>query len=323
MKIQFVQEPGYVHDLYYIFMLAYQTTEAVSDEYAEKMSATFGPCPAELYTFFYPREDGETFMTSLFGDLQNTSGSKGLADLFELLQDENEVYRRFLRFFFPNLENSDNAVHMISRHIYDSAYPDTLKFHLLSFCVDPSGHIRLLVKELQEKERLLKKYTEENFAVLLNMQAGLEPESLFRMLCPDERLEDKSPLEYSLSLLDKSLIKVSRRNRYLLLLGSDYENNRLLRSIRYPEPDLVQFGKVMSEANRQKILEMLLERGELCTADIAKEWDTSVTLVYYHLEMMHSTGLLKSRNAGRTLFYSIDGDYFRRVAVALQKYCVE
>ena len=45
---------------------------------------------------------------------------------------------------------------------------------------------------------------------------------------------------------------------------------------------------------------MLLERGELCTADIAKEWDTSVTLVYYHLEMMSSTGLLKSRNAGRT-----------------------
>ena len=77
----------------------------------------------------------------------------------------------------------------------------------------------------------------------------------------------------------------------MLLLGCEYENNRLLRAIRFPEPDLVQFGKVMSEANRYKILEMLLERGELCTADIAKEWDTSVTLVYYHLEMMSSTGL--------------------------------
>ncbi len=178
------------------------------------------------------------------------------------------------------------------------------------------------MKELQEKERLLKKYTEENFSVLLNLQAGLEPESLFRLLCPEEKMDDQN-LEYSLSLLDKGLIQVQKRARYLLLLGCEYENNRLLRAIRFPEPDLVQFGKVMSEANRYKILEMLLERGELCTADIAKEWDTSVTLVYYHLEMMSSTGLLKSRNAGRTIFYSINAEYFRRVAVALQKYNVD
>lgn len=63
MKIQFVQEPGYIHDLFYIFMLAYKTADAGSEEYAEIMQDTFGACPAELYTFFYPREDGETFMT--------------------------------------------------------------------------------------------------------------------------------------------------------------------------------------------------------------------------------------------------------------------
>ncbi len=52
------------------------------------------------------------------------------------------------------------------------------------------------MKELQEKERLLKKYTEENFSVLLNLQAGLEPESLFRLLCPEEKMDDQN-LEYS------------------------------------------------------------------------------------------------------------------------------
>lgn len=322
MKIQFVQEPGYIHDLFYIFMLAYKTADAGSEEYAEIMQDTFGACPAELYTFFYPREDGETFMTSLYAEELASGRSGGVASLLEDLQDEDEVFRRFLQFYFPHFEEADSSVHSISRHIYESAYSDTLKFHLLSLCVDPAGHIRLLVKELQEKERLLKKYTEENFSVLLNLQAGLEPESLFRLLCPEEKMNDQN-LEYSLSLLDKGLIQVQKRARYLLLLGCEYENNRLLRAIRFPEPDLVQFGKVMSEANRYKILEMLLERGELCTADIAKEWDTSVTLVYYHLEMMSSTGLLKSRNAGRTIFYSINAEYFRRVAVALQKYNVD
>lgn len=68
MKIQFVQEPGYIHDLFYIFMLAYKTADAGSEEYAEIMQDTFGCLPAELYTFFYPREDGETFMTSLYAE---------------------------------------------------------------------------------------------------------------------------------------------------------------------------------------------------------------------------------------------------------------
>lgn len=322
MKIQFVQEPGYIHDLFYIFMLAYQTADAGNADYAENMKDTFGDCPAELYTFFYPCEGGETFMASLYTEVQASGKSGGVKALLESLQDEDAIFRRFLQFYFPDFEEMDPSVQAISRRIYESAYSDTLKYHLLSVCVDPAGHIRLLAQELQEKERLLKKYTEENFSVLLNLQAGLEPESLFRLLCPEEKIEERNP-EYSLSLLDREQIQVQKGDRYLLLLGAEYENNRLLRAIRFPEPDLVQFGKVMSEANRQKILEMLLDRGELCTADIAKEWDTSVTLVYYHLEMMHSTGLLKSRNAGRTIFYSINGEYFRRVAVALQKYSID
>ena len=221
MKIQFVQEPGYIHDLFYIFMLAYKTADAGSEEYAEIMQDTFGACPAELYTFFYPREDGETFMTSLYAEELASGRSGGVASLLEDLQDEDEVFRRFLQFYFPHFEEADSSVHSISRHIYESAYSDTLKFHLLSLCVDPAGHIRLLVKELQEKERLLKKYTEENFSVLLNLQAGLEPESLFRLLCPEEKMDDQN-LEYSLSLLDKGLIQVQKRARYLLLLGCEY-----------------------------------------------------------------------------------------------------
>lgn len=123
-------------------------------------------------------------MTSLYAEELASGRSGGVASLLEDLQDEDEVFRRFLQFYFPHFEEADSSVHSISRHIYESAYSDTLKFHLLSLCVDPAGHIRLLVKELQEKERLLKKYTEENFSVLLNLQAGLEPESLVPSALP-------------------------------------------------------------------------------------------------------------------------------------------
>ena len=322
MKIQFTQEPGYVHDLFYIFMTAYGTAETAGEEDMRRIGETFGTCPPELSAFFYPREDGETFVASLYEEVQEAGGPRGGGSLLESLQDEGKVLSRFLQFFFPSIEEPEFSASALSRYIGESAYSDTLKYHLLSLCIDPEGRIRLLAEELREKERLLKKYTEENYPVLLNLQAGLEPDALFRLLCPEERLDNKV-LEYSLSLLDRELVKLTKRDRYLLLLGCEYENNRLLRAIRSPELNLVQFGKVMSEENRMKILDMLLERGELCTADIVKEWDTSATLVYYHLEMMSSTGLLKSRNAGRTIYYSIDGDYFRRAAVALQKYSVE
>ncbi len=127
-------------------------------------------------------------MTSLYAELASRP-VRGVASLLEDLQDEDEVFRRFLQFYFPHFEEADSSVHSISRHIYESAYGirHARKFHLLSLLVsvDPAGHIRLLVKELQEKERLLKKYTEENFSVLLNLQAGLEPESLFRLVNHD------------------------------------------------------------------------------------------------------------------------------------------
>ncbi len=97
-------------------------TRAVK-EYAEIMQDTFGACPAELYTFFYPREDGETFVTSLYAEELASGRSGGVASLLEDLQDEDEVFRRFLQFYFPHFEEADSSVHSISRHIYESAYP--------------------------------------------------------------------------------------------------------------------------------------------------------------------------------------------------------
>lgn len=77
LKIQFTQEPGYVHDLFYIFMTAYGTAETAGEEDMRRIGETFGTCPPELSAFFYPREDGETFVASLYEEVQEAGGPRG------------------------------------------------------------------------------------------------------------------------------------------------------------------------------------------------------------------------------------------------------
>ena len=197
MKIQFVQEPGYIHDLFYIFMLAYKTADAGSEEYAEIMQDTFGACPAELYTFFLSAR-GRRDVHDV--SVRRGAGLRPVRGRCLPFWKTCRMRMRYSAVFFSSISRilKRRTAPSIRYPVIFMSRPTrhAQMVHLLSLCVDPAGHIRLLVKELQEKERLLKKYTEENFSVLLNLQAGLEPESLFRLLCPEEKMDDQN-LEYS------------------------------------------------------------------------------------------------------------------------------
>ena len=103
----------------------------------------------------------------------------------------------------------------------------------------------------------------------------------------------------------------------MLILGKDYSN-------RFPADhslDLTLFGYVFAEENRIKILDMMKNNGEIGIKDVEQQLRLSGTNAYYHLSLMIKSGVVKTRHQGRTVFYSIHKQHFKKICTALVKYC--
>ena len=59
---------------------------------------------------------------------------------------------------------------------------------------------------------------------------------------------------------------------------------------------------------------------EITIKDLEQEFGFTGTNAYYHLSLMIKAGLLKTRNRGRVVLYSINKDYFKSLCDLLGKY---
>lgn len=84
--------------------------------------------------------------------------------------------------------------------------------------------------------------------------------------------------------------------------------------------DLDEFGNAVSEKNRVEILNLMVKKGEVTIKDIESELGFTGTNAYYHLTLMLKTEMLKTRTRGRTVLYSINKDYFKRLCDSLTRY---
>lgn len=330
MKLTYKQDPGYVLDLFNIFFLHYNAKECADvlinpDKKQEDLVfiqeniARFGSCPEELYPFFYYRENAFCFLMHYFYGKDADVKNENIDEVLETLE-LGTLSSALFAFYFPEEDPEGKSLEDIARLIRASSYSETLRYRLLNLFVEPEAMHRLLIEELKKKEPLLRKYYEEHMSLLLRTQAKVTEEQIRRIFSTKEGYVDLVSFEdcsFTLCLLNKNTIQMSDG---LLVLGCDYmaafeskeRNSRL--------PDLVRMGKVFSEENRRKILDMIIAAGELCTGEIATQLKTSVTVIYYHLEMMASEGVLNFRTEGRTIIYRANPDYFRRSSELMLQY---
>ena len=331
MKLTYVRDPGYVMDLLYVFFLHYNSNECLDllinpekkqDDtlFVREIASRFGSCPEELSPFFYYKDNSFCFLMHYFyGEGNDGIKNANVDEVFETL-DQGPLISALFAFYFPDETPEGKSLEDIAALIRGSSYPETLRYRLLNLFVEPEGLHRLLIEELRAKEPILRKYYAEHKAELLRAQGRVTEEEVRRVFSSRERFLDFSKvveLPYTLCLLDKNTIQIAGG---LLALGCDfiasfdaYEKLKRL-------PDLVRMGKVFSEENRRKILNMIIEAGELCTTEISGQLSSSVTVVYYHLEMMASEGLLASRTEGRTIYYRVDPGYFYRSSELMLQY---
>ena len=109
-------------------------------------------------------------------------------------------------------------------------------------------------------------------------------------------------------------------SKITLILGIDYLSSLDYFAYQNEAPELDAFGNALAEKNRVEILELLRRRGEITIRDIEQELGFTGTNAYYHLSLMIKANMVKTRNQGRTILYSINKRYFDAIRGILSKY---
>ncbi|MFW5743975.1 MAG: ArsR/SmtB family transcription factor [Spirochaetota bacterium] len=71
---------------------------------------------------------------------------------------------------------------------------------------------------------------------------------------------------------------------------------------------LSELFRALADETRTKIL-YLLSQQELCVCDLAHLLDMSLPAVSHHLRLLKTMRLVRSRRAGKQVFYALDDDH--------------
>lgn len=328
-KFRYLKKPGYVCDLIYSFVLNFNKEVCLLEhvnrdklysdsDFFKSVINKFAPFNQELSPFFYLKNNGLDFITTKYFLTSNTENVEDFGfDTLILKLSDKQLFLANLSDYYFNDYNQYSLIET-SQKINTLSIPDDVKHHLLAFYIAPEVYINKLINELKTKESILKRYYEENYEILMKIQSGIDAEFISEYF---QTQGDTGNSDYSLCLLNKNLLNVLPLfDGRMYMLGADYQDSISFAKNSSLRPDMVKFGKIFSEENRIKVIEMICERNEMCTSDIAKNLSSSATVIYYHLEMMSDAKMLNARNEGRTVYYSLNKEYFKKVADDILKY---
>ena len=343
-SVRFLKEPGYTFDLFFIFTLYFNKKYCLSRfinykksaddmRFFEKVIEEFGPIPDELLVFFYLKNNPKTFMSTYYFSQyfpRFLDGEYGLATVQAALSNYDQVIDNVLHFYFKeetedSIKQCRESLVAANSLIMKSDYEPRVRSALYAFLIDPVRIIQCLSHELMTKEFALSKQYEKNYQTLIALQENFDFNVLSEGLKEDAQqsndLEGFSEVVVSFCYNNKNHIKtIYYSDTVLVILGTDYVDG--LQDAKY-SPKLHEFGLALAEENRVAILELIHKRGEITIKELEQTLDMAGTNAYYHLSLMIRSGLLKTRNKGRTVLYSLDHNYFETISKVIKSYSEE
>lgn len=343
-NIKFIKNPGYVFDLFFLFTLYFNKEYCLTNfinysksnqdtTYFNKLLDDFPPISNELILFFYLTDDKKNFMSKFYFEPYKENflnESYTLSFVQDRLADIEKVKENILKCYFSDISKSDlleckTSISAVNRLIKGSNYNGEIKSALYSFFIDPVPIIRRLSYELMEKDFALKQLYDNNHKNVIEAQDNLDYESLCNGLRnirnQNMEIDCFEDVCISFCVCNKNLIKLCFcANTVFILLGCDYIDCIHFLAIQNKLPELEVFGNAISEPNRIGILDLIMRKSEITIKDLEQEFGFTGTNAYYHLSLMIKAGMLKTRNRGRTVLYSINKKYFQALCDVLKKY---
>ena len=332
-KIQVLQDPGFLYDLNFIFYLKFNMEAFIEDitdkskkeentAYFKGAIAEFGEISDDLYVFYHANQSGRCFMTTyyLMPFVKQNPSEIDLNFIQSKLNDQKQLLRNLISFYFNNLPNEDiedciSSPSKLFNIVKKSNLSGEEKSKLYEFFMDPAPYIQTLHYEIISKSLLLSDYYKDNYKKILDANNNLDIEIIqtqMKGLKDLNFLNSENQILYiSFCLINKHLINsLPFDNGLLYILGYDYTSVLDIAKKRNQKPNLQGLGISLCEESRVKILEMIAERGEITCKDLEREFNFSGSTSYHHITIMTKAGILKTRNEGKTILYSVNKKYF-------------
>ena len=341
--IKFVKDPGYTYDLIWVYLMyfnkdfflrprkGYKKAEE-NIEYFQKVLDGFAPISNELGIFFYMPKDCKAFMMQWYwGIYKRRLVHDGcmLEHILDVLKNHDRIINGVLKFYFKDIteetiQECRSSLKVVNKLIQDSDYSGDLKSALYAFFIDPVPVIQKLAAELSEKMLLVGKNYEERYEDIVALQSKLS----FERMAADMK---RGNVSLNLRLFDEVYVSIGSlaRQEFLfpdhnekltILMGLDYEDFSEWRLSDRRFVRLDAFGTAISEKNRIDILDLMLKRNEVTQREIEQELNMTPANSYYHMSLMIKANMIKRRNQGRTILYSINKECFDNAVRELSKY---
>ncbi len=339
-KLQLLHKPGYVQDLNYIFCLKFFNLENNSKYSSEEIKwmkdliYRFGEVSDDLFLFYYiPPHQTPSFMTR-FG--MDTFRKHFLTDFdfgmfINDLSDTDKYVRNMITYFMnvlpqEKLEECYTSKDKLFSYIKETNFSWEIKSRLYEFFLKPEPFFQLLKLQLMEKEVMLADYYNENMQVILDAHNKLNYDKVvdcFVGRMGRSHFYGTNRVAYfSYCLLNNHLIKVYYFDDYdIFFLGTQYDD--VIDDVNSKKDiSLEKFGNAVSEPSRIKILQFILEQGEITCKDLERAFSFSGSTAYHHITTLVRIGLVNSRSEGKAVFYSINREYFKKVTELLNKFVI-
>lgn len=276
--------------------------------------------PHALFPFFC-KINNNSYLQKIFKTcLDDLAQNDTIEVIAEKIFDQENTINDIINFYFPNsncVYNTNNCkfIQNISNLIMESNYSSELKCALYSFFIDPLVITQQLLRALLDVDAQITVLYNNNQRSISQIHDDIYNGDILSKLNLNNH--NKSSINYSICIINKENVEVilSEKLTYLIL-GQDYK--RKFETTNYP--DLKEFGNILTEENRIKILNLILKDGETTIKAIERTLDLSGTNTYYHISMMVRANMIITRNIGRTIYYSINKKYFTDIIKELSKY---
>lgn len=342
--IKFVKEPGYTYDLIWVYLMYFnkdlflkpcpQYKKAEENiEYFQKVLDDFAPISNELGVFFCMPKNNKAFMMQWYWGAYKkhlVHGEECMLDvLLKGLKNYDFIISNLLRFYFKDIteemiQECKDSLKVVNKLIRESDYGAEVKSALYAFFIEPIPSIQKLAKELEEKMPLIQVNYEKRHEEMMKLQNRFS----FERLASDMKngfasldIELFDEVIVTIECLARQVFGFAEHDGMLTVnIGLDYEDFTEWRFAINAPVKLDAFGTAISEKNRVDVLDLMLRKGEVTQREIEKELNMTPANSYYHIGLMQKANLIKRRNQGRTILYSINKECLKAAIGALEKY---
>ena len=274
----------------------------------------------------------------LFGHRDRKKGSL-IGDIFvEFVEDEAKQWE--VEDFVQYLMNIERSKEFISKY-YLGCYAgdETLKMIasaqdikaeikslLYEFFLFPNEYMEKVADAIRNVADKLQKFYSENLDKLLECQEKF-----------DFKLMDKENGPFAKKRrwnqgMKNCFVSFALASKYALLRGRNGEDGWVILGYEYrksfnetveKQVDVAAFGNAFGDKLRVKIVEEIVNNGEMTLADLSKKLGVVNTIAIYHLDILKKENLLLHRYSGRKVLYCLNTSQINKGLAAIKKLCGE